>query len=479
MTAPMLSVKAATAGSTLSHPGAQAEPEAPLEGLLRVFGSKQFFKLWLGMVNSAMGDWLGFFAIAVLARRVGGTSATGAVFAARIAPGMFFATLAGVVVDRWNRRYVMVICDIGRALVLLALPFVDSAAGLVIASLVLEMFTLAWQPAKEASVPNLVPASHLTTANSLSVIAAYGTFPLAAGAFALLAKAAESLGGSGYVPSLRLNQEGLAFYVDALTFLISAAIIWSLVLPRRAKGSEKMTPVAASSLLKDLKEGWRFVMTDPVVRAVNVGLATGLIGGGMLVPLGPDFIRTVLGAGSAGYGLFLFVLGVGMAVGVITISITQQHLPKTRVFSGVVLGSGLCLFGATSTTSLTPAAILIGGLGFCAGTAYVLGFTLLHESVTDELRGRIFATLNTLVRMCLLVAFAVAPFLTTFLDGLAGRLDERKISVLGLEIFVPGIRLTLWLAASIMVLAGLLSARSLRGWRQIRGDVAPSSPSVQ
>ena len=326
-------------------------------------------------------------------------------------------------------------------------------------------------------MPNLVPQSQLTTANSLSVIAAYGTFPLAAGAFALLAKAAESLGGKGFVPTFRLNQEGLAFYVDALTFLVSAGIIWSLRLPARAKRVNGPSTVVATSLLADLKEGWRFVMTNPVVRAVNVGLATGLIGGGMLVPLGPDFIRTVLGAGSAGYGLFLFVLGVGMAVGVITISIAQQHLPKTGVFSAVVLGSGFCLFGATSTTSLTPAALLIGGLGFCAGTAYVLGFTLLHESVTDELRGRIFATLNTLVRMCLLVAFAVAPFLTTLLDRLSSHFKDQRISLFGLAVFIPGIRLTLWLAASIMVLAGLLSIRSLRGWRRIDEQAAAAEPA--
>ena len=139
VTSPVLSVKAANAPALRA---ADHEVAPPAEGLMKLFGSTQFFRLWIGMVNSAMGDWLGFFAIAVLARRIGGTSATGAVFAARIAPGMFFSTLAGVVVDRWNRRYVMVICDVGRALVLLCLPFVNSAAGLVVASLVLEMFTL-------------------------------------------------------------------------------------------------------------------------------------------------------------------------------------------------------------------------------------------------------------------------------------------------------------------------------------------------
>jgi dTMP kinase len=184
----------------------------------------------------------------------------------------------------------------------------------------------------------------------------------------------------------------------------------------------------------------------------------------------------VLGAGNAGFGLFLFVLGLGMAAGVVVISIGQRRLPKSRVFTAAVAVAGLCLFGATSTTSLTPAVLLIGGLGVCAGTAYVLGFTLLPENVTDEFRGRIFSTLNTLVRMCLLVALVGGPFVATFLDELSRGLfgSDRKVSVLGLEIFVPGIRLTMWLAASIMVVAGGLAARTLSvGRRRARLAATP------
>ncbi|MEA3216726.1 MAG: hypothetical protein QOJ19_2882, partial [Acidimicrobiia bacterium] len=128
------------------------------------------------------------------------------------------------------------------------------------------------------------------------------------------------------------------------------------------------------------------------------------------------------------------------------------------------LCAGACLFGATSTTSLTPAVVLIFALGICAGTAYVLGFTLLHESVDDEFRGRIFSTLNTLVRLCLLLSMVGGPFLATALDGLSRQVfgSDRRVRLVGLEVFVPGIRLTMWLAASIMVLAGALAARTLR-----------------
>jgi dTMP kinase len=458
-----------TGSGSASVPAADRREVAQLSNppasgvVVRLFGSRAFFRLWLAMVTSELGDWLGVLAIAALAERVGGASLVGAVFAARIAPGLFFAPLAGVISDRFDRKRVMVICDIGRAVVLTSLPFINSPLGLVMASLALELFTLAWQPAKEASVPHLVPPANLTTANSLSVVAGYGTFPLGAALFGLLAKAAESLEGVDVFEALRADQEGLAFYVDALTFLISAGIIASLSLPKPTRaptGRGAVTRVA--SIAADLREGWRFLAASPVVRAVNVGLATGLIGGGMLVPLGKRFVTQVLGAGNAGYGLFVFMLGLGTSLGVLVVSVAQHRLPKDRVFTAAVMVAGVCLFGATSTTSLTPAALLVAGLGVCAGSAYVLGFTLLHENVEDEFRGRIFSTLNTLVRMCLLVAFAGGPLLTSALDVASRRVFDRRIAPLGFDIFIPGIRLTMWLAASIMVAAGVMASRTLR-----------------
>src|SRR3546814_362714 len=144
---------------------------------------------------------------------------------ARIVPGFFRGAAAGVIADRFDRKKVMVWCNVGRAAVLVTLPFVDTIVGLVVASLVLECFTLLWTPAKEASVPNLVPADHLTTANSLSLVAAYGTMPLAAGLFSLLAKVSKELGRFDALDALRTNQEGVAFYVNAAAFLISAVMI--------------------------------------------------------------------------------------------------------------------------------------------------------------------------------------------------------------------------------------------------------------
>jgi len=465
-------VAAVTPDGPIDAPGRDATPGTePAVGFVdRVFGSRRFFRLWLGMVCSAIGDWLGFLATADLAARLGGERtgalAVGFVFMARIVPGLVLGPFMGVLVDRWDRKRVMITCDVGRATVLLSLPFVGSIPGLIVASLVLELLTLAWAPAKEATVPNIVPTSHLAAANSLSIVAGYGTFPIAAALFGGFAKFGEEVDGGWFADALRLGREGsLGFYVDAVTFLVAAAIALSLDLPRRAPrspvdGEEGRRAIGLA--FTDLADALRFIRASPTIRAVNVGLATRLIGGGMLVPLGKIFIERVLGAGSAGFGLFLTVLGLGVAGGVVGVTLGQRHLPKERTFAVVVFGAGVCLFGAASVTTLTPAAVLIFGLGACAGTAYVLGFTLLHETVTDEFRGRTFAALIPLVRLCLVVSFAVGPFITQLFDDLSARLfPTGKAPILGIDVFVPGIRVTLWLASVIMIVAGVPAARTI------------------
>ena len=434
----------------------------------RIFGTPEFFRLWLAQVVSATGDWLGLLAISILAIRVGSGSegaALSLVLVARIAPGFFFGPIAGVLVDRWDRKKVMVRCDLGRAAVMIALPFVDTILGLVIASLILEALTMLWSPAKEASVPNLVPERYLTTANSLSMIAAYGTFPIGAGLMALFGRLSTALFSAEWADGFRLHEEGLAFYANALTFLIAAGLIFSLDLPHRLKRS-KTEEIALKERLaepiNDLREGWNFIFVNPVARTVNMGLATALIGGGMLVPLGAIYATEVLNAGDGGFGFLITALGLGMAVGVGLVSWVQRHLSKTKIFTWSLVAAGTFLIVSASTSQIHFSGIMTFCIGICAGSVYVLGFTLLHENVADELRGRIFSTFYLLTRMCVLLALVVGPLLEETFDRLSKRFWERDINIFGYELFVPGVRLTLWLAALIMLIAGLIAIISLR-----------------
>jgi len=434
-----------------------------------IFGSRAFFRLWIAQVVSATGDWLGLIAIISLAERISDGSegtAIALVLGARIAPGFFLATAAGVMVDRLDRKKVMLVCDVGRALVLFALPFVDTIVGLVIASFVLEIFTMLWSPAKEAVVPNLVPRDKLTTANSLNVAAAYGMFPVAAGIAALLAKLSERFSDEGWVDTWHLNEEGLAFYVDGLSFLLTALIIWRITWPRRSREERRSAERGSWDLggaIRELREGWQFIAVNPIVRAVNVGLATAVIGGGMLVPLGAIFVDEVISGDGADFNLVLFALGTGMAAGVVTASVTQARINRARLFPFALAVAGGGLLVASSSSVLSIVVPMIAVVGFAAGPIYVLGFTLLHENVDDELRGRIFSALLVLVRFCVLLALAVAPVLSEVFDGLSAALwDDRIAEFGGVSIFVPGVRLTMWLSSVIIVFAGVLAMRSLR-----------------
>ena len=454
-----------------------AGSEPPRSAAVRLFGSSDFFRLWLAQVVSATGDWIGFFAIVSIAQRIGGSSsaaAIGVVMIARVLPGFFLAPVAGVLLDRWDRKRVMVGCDVGRGLVLLSLPFIGTVPQLVVASFMLELLTLMWSPAKEAEVPKMVPPGHLATANSLSLVAAYGTFPVAAAIFAGLARVAAGLGDEASLAFLRLSNESLAVYFDVGTFFLSAVLISTLSITRRPRTTTSAPSswgLDLSGTLDEFKEGWHFIFVNRRVWAVMAGLGTGLLGGGMLVPLGPLFTEEILGGGTAGFGLVLFALGMGVAVGVVVVSIVQGRLNKPRAFSAAVVVAGVSLLLGTSMSTLTPALGLVALLGGGAGAAYVLGFTILQESVSDELRGRTFTALYTVVRMCLLIAFGVGPFLSEALGKLAARLLGGEVSLGEATISLPGVRLTLWLAAVIIMVAGVISGRALREHPD-RADIA-------
>ncbi|MGQ0743439.1 MAG: MFS transporter [Acidimicrobiales bacterium] len=420
---------------------------------LSLAGSPSFLRLWLAQVVSSLGDWIGLVAVLSVTARVGGTSPEAAialVMSARMIPGFFLASVGGVLVDRWNRKRVMVACDIGRGLVLLSLPTVDTVQGLFVASLALEVLTLLWSPAKEASVPNLVDDSQLTRANSLSLVAAYGTFPIGSALFASLTKVSQWLADQGMFESLRLNQETLAIYGDVLTFFASAVLISTLALPDTRPDTPRGKGQGA---LAEIREGWRFVGSNKVVRAVILGLGTGLIGGGMIAPLGPTYSTEVLKAGPPGFGLLLTALGSGLAVGVVALSALQNRLDQRRMFPLAVLGAGACMLAAVSTSTLAVTMTFIAGMGICAGAVYVLGFTILGQSVDNNLRGRTFATLYTLSRLCLLISLSLAPLLASILDGVTP---------------APGVRVTLWLGSAVILLAGVGAMRNL--WAPVAGS---------
>jgi dTMP kinase len=317
-----------------------------------------------------------------------------------------------------------------------------------------------WSPAKDASVPNVVDADQLASANSLGLVAAYATFPIGAAIFAALAGLSKWLGNFHALHILNANQTSLAIWADGTTFLLSAWLIARLDLPEERRSAPRRIDWGAT--YRDILDGLRFIRTDPLVRGVMIGLAGGLLGGGSIIPLGSLLNTKVLGGGEPGFGLLITALGVGAAIGVLTLLWLQRRLPRATVFTVAVVACGASIIVAASVSSLAPAMVAAAAVGATAGTGYVTGFTVLQENVADEMRGRIFATLYTVVRLCLLLALTLSPFFANLLGNIANHVTDGSVDLAGLHIELPGVRLALWLGGVVTIFSGLAARVLMR-----------------
>jgi dTMP kinase len=365
----------------------------------------------------------------------------------RLLPGIFGA-VGGVVADRFDRKWTMVIADLGRGVLVLFLIVVDSLVELFVISFFLEVLTLIRQPAREASIPNLVTEEQLVTANSLSLVSAYGTFPLGSIGWSVAAKIGE------WIPEASaIGSRNLAFIADAATFVISGVIVATMTLetpevPDDRRGDHRFDFKAP---WQDLKEGIRFVAKEKHVRVIILGMAAALFGGGSLFVLGQPFSVDALNAGDSGFGVLLTALGTGVGLGMLAVASFNISGLRYEIFfalSLVVTGVATMFTSVVDTVFGAGGWVFVVGLG--AGGAYVMGFSALHEQVADEIRGRTFAALFTVVRTALLASVALAGVVAATIDGrLPGPLDD-------------GIRAVLMIGGTIILLSGVLSVWTVR-----------------
>jgi len=419
--------------------------------------SGPFSRLWRAGLVSSTGDWVAILATLSLAEEIAGSSGIVLALVSRILPGLFFAAIGGVIADRLNRKYVMLVCEVGRAGLVLSLAFVETIGALVLVNLALEALTLVFQPAKEATVPALVQPNELVQANSLSLSAAYGTFPLGAAIFLALAPFGDNVTLGGFLPG---THEGLAFLLDALTYLTSAAIITRLPSMRRTlpEGRRRKGRFNLAAPLRDIKDGVVFVATHPRVRPVVVAITVALAGGGIVVVLGKPYSQDVLDAGSAGFPALLTSFGLGAGIGIVLVTIFGPRFKhKDVLFAFALMLAGVALGAAGLIQTILGGVGWIFIMGIGAGSGYVLGFAHLHEQTKDELRGRTFAALFSLMRMGLLTSMASAlPLASLFEDMLPGILAEGSRMVLivgGLTILGAGAA-TLWSVRKSLIALG-------------------------
>jgi len=422
-------------------PSGTVSPDHDLRGVLRV---ASFRRLWTALSLSSLGDWLGLLALTALAPRLvdGGYAAANlavaGVFILRLAPAIVVGPLAGVIADRLDRRATMVVCDLARFLLFLSIPVVGTLWWLFVATFLIEVASLVWIPAKEATIPNLVPRERLETANQLSLFTTYGSAPVAAAVFAGLALLSGILDNA--LPSI--DEVDLALYVNAATFLVSGVTILRLTdIPRRERAAPGVpTPGVWSTLV----EGWRYVGRTPLVRGLVVGMLGAFAAGGAVIGLARTFV-TDLGAGDPGYGLLFGTVFLGLAAGMFAGPRLLPDFSRRRLFGLAIFGAGVSLALLALVPHMVFAVLVTLVIGAFAGVAWVTGYTLLGLEVADELRGRTFAFVQTTVRVVLVLVLAVAPLL-------AAGFGRHEVPV------TDAMVLTYNGAAITFVLAGLLAA---------------------
>lgn len=420
--------------------------EPPPRSAWALMKSGPFSRLWRAGLISSTGDWVAILATLSLAEELAGGGGIVLAVTSRILPGLFFAAVGGVIADRLNRKYVMITVEFGRAALVLSLAFVDTITALILVNLALEGLTLIFQPAKEATVPTLVNRNELVQANSLSLSAAYGTFPLGAALFLAVAPLDNLL----ELQFLAESHEALAFLIDATTYVVSALIIMTLPIPTRTlsgdrRGRGRLNLMAP---LRDLKDGVKFVATHPRVRPVVAAITVALAGGGIIIVLGKPFAQGVLMAGDIGFPALLTAFGLGAGAGIVLVTIfAPRFVYKDVLFGLALVVTGISLGAAGFVKTIFGGVGWIFPMGIGAGSGYVLGFAHLHEQAEDAVRGRTFAAVFSLMRIGLLASMAVAlPASEILSDILPGLLSEGSRLVLilgGLLIMTAGLA-TLW-----------------------------------
>jgi len=446
-----------------------------------LFSSRPFRRMVLASGAASLGDWMGFLAIIALTADIMGPTraaafAVSGVMAARVLPSLLLAPVAGVFVDRWDRKRVLVITHMGRGAVMALIPFTQEVLALVLATLFIEVLSSLFAPAKDAVFPTLVRREQLVTANQVNLAVTYGMLPVAGVLYAVLVAGAGRLAAEGSF--LAARPIALPIWFNAVSFFISAALIGTITIRRTPITLDRSTETIGAQF----REGLRFVAGHPIIRVLIGGVMVAAATAGVVITTG-EFFANLLNAGPSGFGVLVAAVGIGMVVGLLSSSPLSRRVRPDWLFAPglIVAGIGLMVTATAPTLALAvyPAALMGAG----AGLVFIVGYTVLQQRADDRIRGRTFGAFNSGVRIAIFLATIAVPFAI----GVVGR--ERRVieTIDGMPTLVypytfGGIRYTLLAAGLLTVLGGFgvlfILARALRTEARLGPGLAAAGPNA-
>ncbi|MDZ4655615.1 MAG: MFS transporter [Coriobacteriia bacterium] len=459
-----------------------------------VLSNKRFRRLWFSQFISGLGDWLVIGLLIPLVTTLSGGSsfAVAGIMIAKIVPSLFFSSFIGVFVDHFDRRKLMMACDLARAVLALGLLFTSNLAVIYLIVLLMEIASLFFTPAKNALIPRLVSDEEITLANGLSYTTQQASMLIGLTMSGAILAGFEAIVrwilASGFpfvdqlvgpfAPALLGPRAGVS--LDTLTFLVSAAFILAIKVKARPSGSGKLD---LSLIGRDAIESFRFLGSHDELRGFLVTIGTAILGGGAIITVGLVHVQQNLSGGvpfldevkalekliAAPQTFMLVFIALGMVVGALLIPRLATRVPLQALFLGGVVAFGSGMFIFSLSTAYWTAAVFAIVAGFSIAALTVSGNTYVVRTVKDSIRGRVFTAMESVVRVSLLLSMVViAP-----VGDLATRAVRWFVERQGMQpsdVWLSGPRLTL-LLASLLVLAAAVYAYRTLNWRGAEEDV--------
>lgn len=394
---------------------------------------------------SSFGDWATLFASVALASYLGsegGNSELTAVIpiVARIIPALM-SSFAGILADRFNKKNVMIICDLSRMVIVLGLFFTTTLIQLFLINFLSEIFSLIRQPSRESVVPEVVDNEYLVKANSLFTVGTYASLPLASLAFGVISDNSlieEIVSyGNGWNGSV-------IFAIDSITFLISSFLLLYLKTDSPNKNIEKQ-----SNVLGDLKEGLNYFLSVQELRTVTTSISLSLVGAGALFVLGNTYLTESLKFTQSSFGFMIASFGFGIIFTMVILSYFVTSFSRIPFFIGIsMVITGLSLLFAFNSSEFSTILFFIFISGIGSGSVYLLTISYLQSTTDKNLRGRVFGNFYTIGRLSILLSLFISGFAANFInqyfefDGVLFvlRISSGFILLSGLITFVKGYR---------------------------------------